>query len=346
MGNVESKETSAEILRLVLPQIARHGGGFEPPSYAVWYEYVSGANPPLKQALEARLAREQPLTAEEVQALYTTFVAPRQAEAVERVQAQLQRTLDEFGRLAQTAGTDAAKYSDSLQSYGDKLTPNMDAEALRGIVVALTAETARMQQSNAQLAEKLEANQRDVDELKSQLVSMKNESLLDPLTGLKNRRGFQKAVDEALAERPQGFAGCTLLMADIDHFKKVNDTHGHLLGDKVLQTVAHVLRSSVKGRDVAARFGGEEFAVLLPDTPVGGAASLAEQIRRTVAQGRIRRSDRSEAIGGVTISLGVAAYRERETLEQWIDRADQALYQSKQAGRDRVTVAAGDPAPA
>jgi diguanylate cyclase len=172
------------------------------------------------------------------------------------------------------------------------------------------------------------------------MATVQNEALLDPLTRLSNRRGFQRRIDEMLAAGADGLAGSSLLMADIDHFKQVNDTHGHLLGDRVLQTVAEVIRGSVKGRDVAARFGGEEFAILLPDTPLRGALVLAEQIRQTVAHGRIRRIDRDETVGGVTISLGVANYRPGETLEQWLERADRALYQSKQRGRNCVTAAA------
>jgi diguanylate cyclase len=229
-----------------------------------------------------------------------------------------------------------------LQHYGEQLTPYVDIETLRQIIQGLAGETRRMQQSNALLSERVESSHRDFAELKAQLASVQNEALIDPLTNLRNRRGFQLGVDEALAGRAGGLSGCAILMADIDHFKKVNDAHGHLLGDKVLQTVAQVLRTSIKGRDVAARFGGEEFAILLPDTPADGAVALAEQIRKTIAQGRFRRADREETIGGVTISLGVAAYRPGESLEEWLARADRALYASKQHGRNRVTLAAGE----
>jgi diguanylate cyclase len=119
----------------------------------------------------------------------------------------------------------------------------------------------------------------------------------------------------------------------------VNDTHGHVLGDKVLRAVAQILRSSIKGRDVAVRFGGEEFAVLLPDTSLSGAASLAEQIRASVARGRIRRNDGDEYVGNITLSVGVAAAEAGDTLEALIERADEAMYAAKHAGRNRVSIA-------
>jgi len=106
-----------------------------------------------------------------------------------------------------------------------------------------------------------------------------------------------------------------------------------------------VLRSSIKGRDVAARLGGEEFAVLLPQTSLTGAAAVAEQIRGTVAQGRICRPDGNESIGQVTLSVGVAVAKAGETLEALLERADAAMYAAKRAGRNQVSVA-GDNAPA
>jgi diguanylate cyclase len=130
-------------------------------------------------------------------------------------------------------------------------------------------------------------------------------------------------------------------MADIDHFKVVNDMHGHLLGDKVLRAVAHVLKSNIKGRDMAARLGGEEFAVILPDTSAAGAAALAKQIRSRVAHGRIKRSAAQGQIGQVTLSIGVAVAEAGESLESLMQRADAALYAAKQNGRNRVEVAPG-----
>jgi diguanylate cyclase len=120
----------------------------------------------------------------------------------------------------------------------------------------------------------------------------------------------------------------------------VNDTHGHLLGDKVIRAVAHVLCSNIKGRDVAVRLGGEEFAILLPDTSVHGATTLAEKIRTLVASGRIRRNEGGELVGQITLSLGVAAAEKGDTIEALIERADRALYAAKRAGRNRVSVAA------
>ena len=165
---------------------------------------------------------------------------------------------------------------------------------------------------------------------------MQGLALTDPLTGLLNRRGF----DQQMQRIGQGsLTGCTLLIVDIDHFKAINDAHGHLLGDKVIAAVAGVLRACVGERGPIARIGGEEFAVLLGQTSTAGGAELAERIRNSVERGKIRRADTDESIGNVTVSIGVAGGNASEAFESLMNRADQSLYQSKSAGRNRVTIA-------
>jgi diguanylate cyclase len=139
-----------------------------------------------------------------------------------------------------------------------------------------------------------------------------------------------------LTSAAESASACSLLMVDIDNFKRVNDTYGHVFGDKVIRYVAQRISLSIKGRDVAARYGGEEFAILLPETTVQGALVLAEQIRASVARGKIHRGGATEQIAGVTVSIGVAESLPADSVEDLTRRADEALYRSKEAGRNRV----------
>jgi diguanylate cyclase (GGDEF)-like protein len=184
----------------------------------------------------------------------------------------------------------------------------------------------------------LEKSRREVEMLREEILRAREDALADGLTGLLNRRGFDLAMQSCLA-LGGGHPEPSLLIADIDHFKRINDNHGHIFGDRVIRGVASVLRDNVKGRDVAARYGGEEFIVLLPDTLPDGACILAEKIRGAVALCRFRRVDDREACEHVTISIGIAHHRNGETPVDFIERADAALYTSKANGRNRVTVA-------
>lgn len=160
-------------------------------------------------------------------------------------------------------------------------------------------------------------------------------SRTDALTGLPNRRGFLEAGDGALVRSRRSGRPVSIVIGDIDHFKNVNDTLGHAAGDAVLQALAGTLHSTLRAQDVAARWGGEEFILLLPDTVKEGAARVAESVREAVSALAL------EHEGGlieITISLGVAEHCPGRNFEETIAEADAALYQAKQGGRNRVVV--------
>jgi len=169
------------------------------------------------------------------------------------------------------------------------------------------------------------------------LVALKGMASTDARTGLPNSRSFDEALQDALAAR-QGSEPLSVLMLDIDHFKQFNDRHGHPAGDEALRTFASVLRSAVRGHDVAARYGGEEFAVMLPGLDSDGAAMVAERIRARIEATLIELSPGHS--DKMTISIGVASAPTdgAERLEL-LKIADAALYQAKNAGRNRIVVA-------
>ena len=182
-----------------------------------------------------------------------------------------------------------------------------------------------------------EAKSREITLLQEELEQERKRASTDPLTGLANRRAFTEALTHA--SQTTGAPGeLTLLMADIDHFKRINDTHGHLIGDRVIRFLAQVLQQNTKGKDLAARYGGEEFIVMLTNTGLRGAEVVAEAIRAAVADAKLVRSDNKQPLGQITVSLGVASYHPGEDPLETINRADQALYKSKQSGRNRVAV--------
>lgn len=181
-----------------------------------------------------------------------------------------------------------------------------------------------------------EAGESATDYLQRMINGLCDISLKDPLTGLGNRRNFCSVLERSIEAVARSGESVLLLLLDIDHFKSINDTHGHLAGDQVLQVVAHCLADCVRPMDTVARYGGEEFAVILPHCrPLFGRA-VAERIRQTVASLSI--SVAPQVSVQATISIGGAYAPEwvRSTADLWIERADLQLYRAKSGGRNKV----------
>jgi two-component system cell cycle response regulator len=164
-------------------------------------------------------------------------------------------------------------------------------------------------------------------------------ALQDPLTGLFNRRHLEDRLAAELAAAQRHARAMSLLLADVDHFKDVNDAHGHLAGDEALKMIAFVLRGALRKEDVVARYGGEEFMVIARETPLLGGTQLAERIRRAVERSRFAWQGQEVGLTvsiGVTVSVGLTAFEAGRSDRELIAAADRALYLAKQAGRNRV----------
>ena len=335
MRYIENRERSAELLRLALELMARQSAALHPMSYTLWYEHVAGINPPLSKVLETRLHTNQPLGEDDVYELHARYIVARDIEVLERLQRKLRDLLEEAAQTAAAAVESTGQYSATLQETRSRLEGALNLEGVHALISELLRETTRMHTATQTVTDRLDARTQEVRALTRQLEQAQTEALLDPLTGLKNRRGLERAVEE-LSASEETILGAALLLADIDLFKEINDTHGHLLGDKVLRGTAQTIQANIKGRDHAARIGGDEFAVLLQHTTLENACTLAEQIRRAIATGRFRRADGKQVPGSVSLSVGVAIGMSGDTLESLLARADAALYEAKRKGRNRV----------
>ena len=174
----------------------------------------------------------------------------------------------------------------------------------------------------------IEQKQAELLEINSGLVKVTN---TDKLTGLSNRKYFQEKMEESIQAFMENGTPLSILILDIDYFKKVNDTYGHPVGDKVLIRLAQLMERTAREGDIPCRYGGEEFVVILPSTSAEVAIELGKQYNVAVQQ------ETWPEIGNLTISVGAATLKENETDEELLDRADRALYYSKQNGRNRVT---------
>lgn len=170
--------------------------------------------------------------------------------------------------------------------------------------------------------------------------TLRSQSIRDPLTGLFNRRYMEESVDREVRRAQRSHGSVAFIMVDVDHFKRYNDDHGHEAGDVVLREIGGLLKANLRGGDIACRFGGEEFVLILADTGAEVARHRAEQMR--LAAARLRLTHRGETLPPVTISLGVAVFPDQgDTREALLQAADEALYAAKNGGRNRVVVAEG-----
>jgi diguanylate cyclase len=343
MQFTHSPERSTEVLRQALPLMSKQGAALHPMSYAVWYAYVADAGSALRQEVDRLLASKGKLDEPTTETLYHRFVAGLDADTVQRVSEGLQQVLGGMSAQAAAANDQTERYGQSLERAVAQLVSQADkgaaSEAPGAVMGELLAQTQQMQAAMTQLKQQLADNQREIEQLRDEVQRARQESLVDTLTGLANRRAFDQRLSECLSDSADGQAPC-LLLADLDHFKRVNDTYGHSFGDQVLRAVAQLLKALAPKEALAARIGGEEFALLLPATPLDQASALAERLRATVAANRIRRKGHQEATEKVTLSLGATRWRVGDSHQILFDRADRALYAAKAGGRDRVIVEA------
>jgi diguanylate cyclase len=190
----------------------------------------------------------------------------------------------------------------------------------------------RLMEENRCLRSRLNAEQRTTASLRVALEQHRREALTDPLTGLFNRRAMDQRLDEIWAKPEE--EGLAIVVMDIDFFKRINDTYGHADGDCVIRWVAATLCRCIRAGDSAFRYGGEEFMVLLPNTSLEGAVSLAESIRGRIEACHLAFSSHWQV--PLTVSLGVASRKQQDDPTSMFERADRALYQAKHDGRNRV----------
>lgn len=338
----DSMERSADVLRQAVQLMKRHGSALHPVNYTLWYEYVRGENPSLRAAMDRYLAQHLQLDDAVAEALHKRFVTGGGLDAslVERTAAGVSTVLSGMAETAARAGDQTAQYGTSLSRLSQELASSTHSPALQELLDT----TRQMQAAVAEMQQRLAESQHEIGQLRAELSRVQEESRLDSLTGLPNRRAFDQQMAACLAEADtpsRRFQRPSLLIADIDHFKCINDTHGHPYGDHVLRAIGGILKEVTPEDCLAARIGGEEFAVLIPSRSLTQARALAETVRTRVAATQLRRPGPDTDTTRVTISIGLTLFRPGENGTAFMERADQALYVSKDSGRDRVTVLAG-----
>lgn len=333
-------EQSSELLRLALPLMARNEVPVTPENYWVWYQYVSGGIAPINETIDRALERGEPVNEAATQALYRRYIEDPGQEHLSHAEDTVRRLLESITDSLNSADSEVLAYETSLGECAEELSDEITTENFRKLVDALTTSTQRMHEGTAALHANLDESRDEARALKQELARVRAQAKIDPLTKLANRFGFEDGI-AALRERgPSGGSSHALLIADIDKFKNINDRYGHVFGDKILKVVAKSIATIAGANDVVARFGGEEFIIVVSDTTLDNAVSVAERLRAGIEAGRIFNPKTNQEIERITISVGVTDFDLDEPIEAATERADDALYQAKNNGRNRVDVIA------
>ena len=333
----DEHERTLAFAKVAFGQIRALRQAATPRNYEVWYTYATGYNPQLNQAINDLLQRNGQVTETDLEQIYEAQFSPtRQMQQLDQFGSQVKDEIDQVMAMIEAAAGSATSYTESLAGMSQQLGDSKDRESLRAIVESLVQTAKDMEISNQALEARLNASKQEIHQLQENLETVRHESLTDPLTTLANRKFFDQALEIALAEAVAKREPLSLMMTDIDHFKSFNDSFGHQTGDQVLRLVAMAVKNNVKGQDIAARYGGEEFAVVLPNTVLRSATTVADHIRRAVMTKQLMKRSTHEQLGRITISIGVAVMRDGDTAQTLIGRADACLYAAKRAGRNRV----------
>lgn len=320
-----------------------------PDNFAVWFLYYSNKNPDLKRTIDQLLDNDAIFDDRQNREIFEKFFTVEDevaqfSDASDRAERELERII---GHL-EAAGIDAGEYGRTLETLSGDIGAIEKTNSLKAIIQTALSATRRMGERSKELEQQLSHAASEILLLQGSLSATHREARTDGLTGLANRKQLDqdlRRMADAAEQLGQDFC---LLMLDIDHFKKFNDTHGHQTGDEVLKLVASTLTHCIGEVDLAARYGGEEFCVLLPGVPLTTAAEVGERIRNRIRSRKIVNRRTHQHLGKITVSVGVGKFAPGETVGHLIERADEALYAAKRAGRDRVvtqnSLAGGDAA--
>lgn len=313
-----------------------------PATLTIAYECVTGGAPRLSQLILERTEKGLPITLSWIEEQRGESTSDKSGEALAVLMGRLEDSLDEFSKTTNGARTATSEYSTSLRQHVDDL----EGVGRAGVVITeLAALTRAMMERSIAIETELACSERRAQALQTTLEETRRLADMDHLTGLPNRRAFDHMLEREMREAQENGEALCAAFVDIDHFKRVNDTHGHPAGDRVLKFVGETLNRIADARCFVARHGGEEFAVIWRNHTIEKAFKKLDAAREEIAERRLVNRANDSPFGKITFSGGIAdvfAYPEKSAA---LKAADEALYAAKESGRNRILRAGENPDP-
>jgi diguanylate cyclase len=310
-----------------------------PDNFSVWFTYALGASIELKRAIDILIGNKRRFDAKTNNDLFNAYVGLQgsNGQTIDHASQRLRSLMVSARQFLSTAIADNRSQVQAMNGVADRRDAEVDPRLLiESLISELEKATSRATRLETNFAEKA----RELDSIRDSLSKSEERAKTDTLTGLPNRRGLEEFFRVAQIAAMERGEPLSVLLIDIDHFKKFNDNFGHGVGDQVLRLMAKVLREKLRERDLPARYGGEELIAVLPSADVATCAAVAERIRHAIAECSITRRSTDEVLPQMTISIGVAQFQPGESMGELIERCDRALYLAKKTGRNRVVTEA------
>ena len=311
-----------------------HGTRPTMKNYEIWYNYAMGNNTKLVNGVNEIINAEGQFSLYDFEQIHNEISSGSKDQAVASI--KLNSEMEDILELVQGHLQTSEHFTGSLDQNIEFLGNNPGAKQIVQSIKILVAENLKMRENTDDLVQNLNQSKMQVEEMQTTLKKSQENEFKDGLTNMHNRRYFDMMLAEAISRAREDNHDMCLVLCDIDNFKKLNDTFGHLIGDEVLRFIASTLMKNVKGRDTSARYGGEEFAFILPNTSITNAAILMENIRGQIESAKLTLTKRKQSIGTVTASFGIAQFCDTDDPQELIRRADTNLYEAKKKGRNRV----------
>jgi len=308
-----------------------------PLNYYIWYQYYKGDHPKFRQEMDNALQDPFGYNDRLGRRLYDEYFADD--ESGNDFDRAFKRLINLVIRKMNVWSDKLEKHTQDLNHYTTSLASNdIDAATLKELTHSVLNTASSMKQSSEEFQKEMMDSNEEIVQLRKELIEARAETLTDELTEIGNRKAFNNAIQDLTDSAQDSAQSLVLILTDIDHFKRFNDTFGHLVGDSVLRYFANLMKKTKDDTETVCRYGGEEFAILLSHSSLEQAKKRAESIRHSLEIAKLKRKDSEKTLGTITASFGIAAYRgeDAETINEWVKRADDALYAAKNQGRNRI----------